>query len=36
MLRQRKASGIVDESQFDEIEESEGDDDEDAPEVTKH
>ena len=36
MLRQRKASGIVDESQFDEIEESEGDDEDDAPEVTKH
>ena len=36
MLRQKKASGVIDESQFDEIEESEGDDDEDAPEVTKH
>lgn len=34
MLRQRKASGVIDESQFDEIEESEGDED-DAPE-TKH
>src|SRR3989338_2929117 len=36
MLRQRKASGVVDESQFDEIQESEGDEEEDAPEVTKH
>jgi ribosome maturation factor RimP len=35
MLRQRKASGVIDESQFDEIEESEGDDEDDAPE-TKH
>ncbi len=38
MLRQRKASGVVDESKFDEIEETEGDDAEedlDAPE-TKH
>ena len=38
MLRQRKAAGIIDETQFDEIEESEGDDDDevsDAPE-TKH
>lgn len=34
MLRQRKASGVIDESQFDDIEESEGDE-EDAPE-TKH
>ena len=31
MLRQRKASGVIDESQFDEIQTSEGDDD-DAPE----
>ena len=36
MLRQRKASGVVDESQFDEIQESEGDDEDDAPEATKH
>jgi ribosome maturation factor RimP len=37
MLRQRKASGVIDESKFDEIEETEGDDDEtDAPEPTKH
>jgi len=36
MLRQRKASGVVDESQFDEIEETDGDDEEDAPEATKH
>jgi ribosome maturation factor RimP len=38
MLRQRKAAGIIDETQFDEIEETEGDDDDeesDAPE-TKH
>jgi ribosome maturation factor RimP len=35
MLRQRKASGVIDESQFDEIETSEGDE-EDAPEATKH
>lgn len=38
MLRQRKASGVVDESQFDEIEETDGDeaeDDLDTPE-TKH
>ena len=30
MLRQRKAAGIIDESKFDEIEETEGDEDEDA------
>jgi ribosome maturation factor RimP len=37
MLRQRKALGVIDESKFDEIEETEGDDDEtDAPEPTKH
>jgi ribosome maturation factor RimP len=41
MLRQKKASGVIDESQFDEIEESEGGDDEDdAPQadanLTKH
>ena len=35
MLRQRKASGVIDESQFDEIETSEGDE-EDAPDATKH
>jgi ribosome maturation factor RimP len=37
MLRQKKASGAIDESQFDEIEETEGDDEDDldAPE-TKH
>jgi ribosome maturation factor RimP len=38
MLRQRKASGVIDESQFDEIETTEGDDDS-APEPkeeTKH
>ncbi|SEM65192.1 ribosome maturation factor RimP [Gemmobacter aquatilis] len=37
MLRQRKAAGVVDESQFDEIEETEGDEDEesDTP-ATKH
>ena len=37
MLRQKKASGIVDEAQFDEIEETDGDDGEEAdtPE-TKH
>jgi ribosome maturation factor RimP len=37
MLRQRKAAGIVDESQFDEIEESEGEDDQDSETPdTKH
>ena len=38
MLRQRKASGVIDETKFDEIEETEGDDDEidEAPEPTKH
>jgi ribosome maturation factor RimP len=40
MLRQKKASGVIDESQFDEIEQSEaGDDEDDAPAtdaVTKH
>ncbi|WP_151719103.1 ribosome maturation factor RimP [Gemmobacter serpentinus] len=37
VLRQRKESGVIDESKFDEIEESEGDeeDDTDAP-VTRH
>ena len=35
MLRQKKASGVIDESAFDEIETSEGDE-EDAPEPTKH
>jgi ribosome maturation factor RimP len=36
MLRQRKASGVIDETQFDEIEETTGDDEDDAPDVTKH
>jgi ribosome maturation factor RimP len=38
MLRQRKASGVIDESEFDEIETSEGDEDGDAPDSpgTKH
>lgn len=36
MLRQKKASGVIDESQFDDIEETEGDDEDDAPEATKH
>jgi ribosome maturation factor RimP len=36
MLRQKKASGVIDESKFDEIEETEGDDEDDAPEATKH
>ena len=36
MLRQKKASGVIDESQFDEIDETEGDDEDDAPETTKH
>lgn len=42
MLRQKKASGVIDELQFDEIEETDaieendGDDDSDAPETTKH
>lgn len=40
MLRQKKASGVIDESQFDEIDETEtdsdGDDETDAPEATKH
>jgi ribosome maturation factor RimP len=36
MLRQKKASGVIDESQFDDIEETDGDDDSDAPETTKH
>ena len=35
MLRQKKASGVIDESQFDEIDETEGDGD-DTPEDTKH
>lgn len=35
MLRQKKASGIVDETQFDEIEETDGEDEEPAEE-TKH
>lgn len=36
MLRQKKASGVIDESQFDEIEETDGDDDTDVPETPKH
>ncbi len=36
MLRQKKASGVIDETQFDEIEETTGDDEDDAPDVTKH
>lgn len=35
MLRQKKASGVIDESQFDEIEDA-GDDDDDTPETAKH
>jgi len=35
MLRQKKASGVIDESKFDEIEETEGDED-DAPIAPKH
>ena len=36
MLRQKKVSGAFDESEFDEIQETEGDDSDDAPEATKH
>jgi ribosome maturation factor RimP len=36
MLRQKKASGTFDEAQFDEIEETTCDDEDDAPEITKH
>ncbi|WP_395003087.1 ribosome maturation factor RimP [Cypionkella sp.] len=36
MLRQKKVSGAYDESEFDEIQETEGDDSDDAPEATKH
>lgn len=36
MLRQKKASGVIDESQFDEIEETDGDDDSDAADAPKH
>jgi ribosome maturation factor RimP len=36
MLRQKKASGTFDAAQFDEIEETTGDEDDDAPEMTKH
>jgi ribosome maturation factor RimP len=36
MLRQKKVSGGFDESEFDEIQETEGDDSDDAPEATKH
>jgi ribosome maturation factor RimP len=35
MLKQKKASGVFDETQFDEVETSEADE-EDAPETTKH
>ncbi|MEO5620753.1 MAG: ribosome maturation factor RimP [Cypionkella sp.] len=35
MLRQKKVTGAFDESDFDEVQESEGDED-DAPETTKH
>lgn len=35
MLRQKKASGVIDESHFDEIEDA-GDDEDDTPEDTKH
>ncbi len=35
MLRQKKASGVIDEAQFDEIEDA-GDDEDDTPEDTKH
>lgn len=35
MLRQKKASGVIDESQFDEIDETEGDDEDAAPETPK-
>lgn len=35
MLRQKKTSGVIDESQFDEIEDA-GDDEDDTPEDTKH
>ena len=36
MLRQKKVGGAFDESEFDEIQETEGDDSDDAPEATKH
>lgn len=36
MLRQKKASGVIDEAKFDEIDETDGDDDTDAPETSKH
>jgi ribosome maturation factor RimP len=36
MLRQKKASGVFDETQFDEIQESEGGDDDEPAPVTKH
>jgi ribosome maturation factor RimP len=35
MLRQKKASGVFDEAEFDQIDETEGGDD-DTPEATKH
>lgn len=36
MLRQKKASGAIDETKFDEIQETEGDDDDDTPDVSSH
>jgi ribosome maturation factor RimP len=36
MLRQKKASGVIDETQFDEIQTSESDEEDDAAETTKH
>ncbi len=36
MLRQKKASGVIDESKFDEIEDAEEEDEDDLPEATKH
>lgn len=36
MLRQKKASGVIDETKFDEIQTSESGDDDDAAETTKH
>ena len=37
MLRQKKASGVIDEAKFDQIDETEGDDDDaEAPEETRH
>jgi len=36
MLRQKKASGVIDESQFDEVQTSESDEDDAAEDTTKH